>query len=292
MGQEELKTELDAMMEDLFSRLQLGLEDALEGVTLTGSYAIGKFSPSRPDINFFLFLKPNPPAKIYLTLGEIFTDLIDRYADTFIIRPEFRPFKFSQPRGKGKLEVFLNPLIADLGEKLADPPFGISKNVLHGMKEMRKVTYGPDILGEMDLTFGKEAVVKSALRDLSIFKVQLIRAPSTYDLNKDYPLLFNESFIIGKMTLGWGLEVASSDEELRKGNHLEYFKNKEKMVDFYKKNYGGAAAESVKTILDARDHYIEWKDDKGKAYLLFTEAYNLINTVWDKLMGIVHGPSS
>lgn len=284
MKKAELKKELDKMLNELFGGLRKQMGKNLKGITLTGSYATGKFSPSRPDINFFLLLGPNPPAETYLVLGKVLTWLIEKYDGKFVIRPEFRPFKYPYPIAKKGLEVFINPLLADLAEKDADPPFGISVPVLHGMSAVRKVVFGPDFLGELDLTFGKEIVIKSALRDLSIFKLQLIRAPSTYNLNKDYNLLFNESLICGKMTIGWGVEVASSDKELKSGAHLEYIKDRKKTIDYYRKHYDKKAAKSIEVIFEARDKYNSWKKDKKKAFLVFTEAYNLLSAVWGKLL--------
>lgn len=284
MGKTELKKDLDKMLNELFAELKKQMGKNLKGITLTGSYVTGKFSPSRPDINFFLFIGPNPPAKTCLALGKVLTWLIEKYDGKFAIRPEFRPFKYPYPTAKKGLEVFINPLLADLAEKDADPPFGISVPVLNGMSAVRKVTFGPDFLGNLDLTFGKEVIIKSALRDLSIFKLQLMRAPSAYNLNRDYQLLFNESLICGKMAIGWGIEVASSDEELKSGAHLKYIKNRKETIDYYKKYYDEKTAKSVEIILEARDKYDSWKKDKQKAFLVFTEAYNLISTIWKKLL--------
>lgn len=283
METQELKKNLDDMLDHLFLELRKRLESSLRGIALTGSYTTGKFSSSRPDINFFLFLE-GPSAQTYLALGEVFTDLIRKYEGTFVIRPEFRPFKFPYPVAQKGVEVFINPLIADLAEKDLDHPFGISKPVLHGTQQMRKVIFGPDILGSLDLSFGKKEVIEAALRDLAIFKLQLIRAPSTYVLDEDISLLFNEALIVGKMTIGWGVEVCSSDKELRDGDHLKYLKDRKKTMEFYRKNVSPEAANSVKTILEARDKYGEWKNDKEKAYLVFTESYNLLNVVWGKLL--------
>jgi len=284
MKKAELKKELDEMLTELFGELKKQMKKNLKGITLTGSYALGKFSPSRPDINFFLFLGPNPPAETYLALGKVFTWLIERYDGKFAIRSEFRPFKFPYPISQRGLEVFINPLLADLAERETDPPFGISVPVLHGMSAVRKVIFGPDFLKEINLSFGKDTVIRSALRDLAIFKLQLIRAPSTYNLNRDFRLLFNESLVCGKGTIGWGVEVASSDKELKSGTHLKYIKDRRKAIDFYKEHYDKRTAKSVEIILEARDKYDSWKKDKNKAFLVFTESYNLLNAVWGKLM--------
>lgn len=286
MAEQQIQQKLDELINDLSSLLRERIGDSCEGLTLVGSCAVGKMSLARPDIGPFLFLKKGVSADVFLSIGEIFTELIERYKGTFAIRPEFRPFKFSYPLNKRDLEVFIGANIVRMEEKDLEFPFGISKNVLAGMKRAKKVLWGRDILEEMDTSVDKAYLVKAAFRDVGIIRLQLSLAPSIYNLNTDYDMLFSEALNWGKLATRWGLEVAVTEEEARSGAYLDKFTNFRDMIASYKKYYSPEIAKSTEIILDARDHYDEWKQDKEKAYLLFTEAYKLMEAIWAKLLSV------
>jgi len=289
MSEDKLRNKLDQMTGDLFQDIQDQIGDHLESITLTGSYAIGKISISRPDINFFIVLKPRVPADVYLRMGEIFTKIIHKYSADFSIRPEFRPFKYPNPIYEKGLEVFLNPVIASIEEKDGDFPFGVSKNFLAGVKSMRKVIFGKDVLADMDFKIDKQYIIQASFRDVSLFKIQLTRAPMSYDLNSKIGLLLNESLINGKMAMGYGVELASTPEELENRSYLQYFSEREKMVGFYRERFGESVAENAQVLQDARNNYHEWKEDKEKTYAVFSAAYYLTMAVWSKLLSIAFG---
>lgn len=97
MNQNELKIKIDEAVNDLISQLKEQISDKIECLALTGSYAINKISLDKPDVNIFLCLNEKASADTYIEIGEILTDLVNKYSDYFSIKPEFRPFKFPSP---------------------------------------------------------------------------------------------------------------------------------------------------------------------------------------------------
>jgi len=84
------------------------LGDTLQSIYLVGSYPSGKVSLNRPDINWLLVWKGFVSGIDLWTLGEILTSTIEKFRQGVVIRPEFRPFKFSYPIERGKDECFVN----------------------------------------------------------------------------------------------------------------------------------------------------------------------------------------
>lgn len=286
MTERQIQQKLDELINDLSSLLKERIGGSCEGLTLVGSCAVGKMSLARPDIGIFLPLKKGTSPDVFLSIGEIFTELIEKYKGTFAIRPEFRPFKFSYPLNKKDLEVFISGSIVRIEEKDLEFPFGIPKNVLAGMRRARKVLWGQDILEEIDTSVDKAYLVKASFRDVGMFRLQLSLTPSIYNLNTDYDMLFSEALNWGKMATRWGIAVAATEEETKSGEYLSKFANLQDMIPFYEERYGLEIAKSVEVILEARDKYDQWKNDKEKAYFVYKEAYNLIEAIWEKLLSV------
>ncbi len=284
MNQNELKTKIDKAVNDLISQLKEQVSDKIECLALTGSYAINKMSLDKPDVNIFLCLNEKASADTYIKIGEILTDLVNKYSDYFSIKPEFRPFKFPSPFVKKEPEVLMNLNICSILDKEGEFPFGVPKSVLIGFLNMQKVVYGKDVLGSLNLNFDKEYIIKVAFRDLPIMRIQLKNAPLAYNLKKDLSLLMNESIVNGKTTAYLGVELALTDEELKNNQALEFIQDKEKMVSFFEKRYSPKTADFVKEILEARKNFNSWKNDKEKVYQTFKAAHNLAEDVWNRLL--------
>ena len=284
MNQVELKSKIDRAVNDLISQLKERIGDKIECLALVGSYAIDKMSLDKPDVNIFLCLNEKASADTYLEIGEILTNLIHKYSDYFSIRPEFRPFKFPSPFIKKEPEVLINLNVHSILDKEGEFPFGVPKSVLKGFLSMQKVIYGKDVLGSLNLDFDKEYIIKVAFRDLSIMRMQLKNAPLAYNLKKDLSLLMHESIIHGKTIAYLGVELATPDEELKSGRTLEFIRDKEKLVLFFKKRYNEETAGFVKKILEARKNFNSWKNEEEKVYEIFRAAYNLAEVVWKRLL--------
>lgn len=273
---------IDEMMDDFYSRLEEEC-DKLKSITVTGSYSTGKISLSRPDINLMVFFEPRLTAETSLKLGEIFSDLMEKYSEHFALRAEFRPFRFTQPQIQKAEEVFLNPLFLNMADKDMEPfPFGIKDDILEGMKSMREVVYGEDVMDEVELTVNLKRVIMGESQILPIMNYHLWRAPLIYG-REDVYSFFNESFMLGKLAMYDGVELALSEEELSDKVYVEYISEKEKLRGFYRERYGEGMEDVVDTLLKARSNYNEWKNDPSKAREIFKTSFKMLNVLKEKL---------
>ncbi|MCK4354865.1 hypothetical protein KAW43_00740 [Candidatus Parcubacteria bacterium] len=284
MEQIELKIKIDEAVNDLIFQLKEQIGNKIECLALTGSYAINKISLDKPDVNIFLCLNEKASAETYIEIGEILTNLVNKFSDYFSIKPEFRPFKFPSPFIEKEPEVLMNLNICSILDKQGEFPFGVPKSVLTGFLNMQKVVFGKDVLGSLDISFNKKYIIKTAFRDLPIMGIQLKNAPSAYNLKKDLSLLMNESIVNGKTIAYLGVEIVLTDEELKNGKVLEFIRDKEKLVSFFQEKYGQKTADFVKEILEARKNFNSWKNDRKKVYEVFKAAYGLYESVWNRLL--------
>lgn len=277
------RNKIKSMVDDLNDKLIRNIGDEIETLTIVGSYAFGKMSESHPDINLFLCLNEHADAMTYIKLSNVLAEIIKEYASSFVVRPDYRPFKFPYPFLKGKEEVFVNLIIVNIKDKDGDFPFGLPKHFLNGIKQARKVVYGNDILGKMDFDFDRDYLLMAGVLYLNIFKFQLLRAPISYDLDKDFHLVFNECLTNGKMIAYLGIEIALTDEEIKNKEYMNYIFNKENMVKFYEQKYNNKASKAVELILEGRKEYNVWKKDKDRAREMFTASYDLCNMIDEKI---------
>lgn len=287
------KSQLDKLLKEIVKEivedLKVEIGNYTESITLVGSYAIGKISHQRPNINILVFLKPNHPAKTHLAIGRILRRVGKKFSRNFSFRIDPFPFRFVFPVGKGDPEVTvnLNPfymeeqnLVTFVGpNKTIRTPFGVAEIIMQGMKDTRKVLYGSDVLGSMDFSVSHESVIYSVPREVFLYDLMLTRAPMTYDIDKDYALLATEALEVGKTTLVLLAEVLLDDESLKKGRHLELNADKQKLLEFLKKTKIKGLADWAETIISARDNFLEVKKDKAKALALYEAAFNIIRTV-------------
>lgn len=285
--------QLDRFLEEIVKAIVEGLKTEIgnhvESITLVGSYAIGKISYQRPNINILLFLKPNHPAKTHLAIGRIIRRVGKKFSEKFLFRIDPFPFRFVFPIGEGEPEVTvnLNPfymeeqnLVTFVGpNKTIKTPFGVAEVIMQGMKDTRKVLYGNDVLGGMDFSISHDAVIYSVPREVFLYDLILTRAPMTYDIDKDYDLLATEALEVGKTTLVLLTEVLLDNASLKKGRHLELNADKHKLLEFLKKSKIKGLAEWAETVISARDNFLEVKKDKAKVLALYEAAFNVMRTV-------------
>lgn len=280
----QIKQAIDRLMNALVGNLKKELAHCLESITLTGSYTVDDIAPQRPNVNIIIFFKPNATADDYIKLGDVFYSTAKKHLDYFRIRIDMLPFRFAPPIGSKELEFTITPLILNTAQKDQKPPFGVPSNVLEGMRAMRKVVFGSDILDTVDLTYSKADVMQWAFFDIGVmYRNQLIRAPLTYDINENLDLLASEAFEIGKVALYWGTEVFLNKEDLKKGKHLELIKDKKKMIEFYK-NLDKELGKAAQIIWEARKSFQEYKANKAKALDLYRAAYTANTKVFLKTM--------
>ncbi len=280
MKEELIKQEIDLLINDLIENLKQELSQCLENITLTGTYTIEDISFNRPNINIIIFLKKSTNAKDYLKLGEVFYKTAKQHLNLFRIRIDMLPFRFASPIGDKELEVIITPLILNMAQKNQKPAFGIPLNVLEGMNSMGKVVFGTNVLSSINFDYSREDFIRWAFFDLGVlYKNQLIRVPLTYDINENLDLLVTEALEIGKVALYWGTEIFLND----KHKSFDLIKNKDKMIDFYQ-NISQKLGNASKIILEARNHFQEYKVNKDKAFRLYEAAYTAITEVFFKVL--------
>ena len=286
MEQKALKKTIDELVNQFVSRLEKTLHNSLESITLTGTYVTGDISYERPNVNVLLFFKPEVTADSYITLGKTLFELGERYTKEFSLRIDLWPHRFSYPIGEKcpELSLFVQPLNVsnkDLTEWITPDrelrtPFGISLPVILGFKAMRKVVFGKDILGEIDADLSLRDIVLSVLRELPLFRIQLIKAPLTYDVEKRFDLLATESIEAGKACLYFAVEIGLSNEQIKTGQYIEFFRDKQKLLRYIREQYP-IIAQEAKTILDARDNFLAVRKDKQKSFEVYKAAYTILN---------------
>ena len=275
---------IDSLIKNIVKNLSEELGYYLESVTLIGSYTIGKISLERPNVNFLIFTKPNVSAKEYLKIGEIFYSVSKKYLKYFSVKIDSPPFRTGFPIGNKGLQLVLSPNVLSIVQKNDNPPFGVPLNVLEGMKSTRKIVFGSDPLKDVNVKHTKKDVIKWAFFDIGIiYRNQLIRAPLSYDISEYLNILADESLEIGKVALMWGTEIFLSEDDWKKGRHIELIKNKEEMVKFYNSINEKLGRDAV-VVLDARLNFHQYKTNKVKAYKLYNSAYNLITAVFFKIL--------
>lgn len=291
MDKDVLKQKIDELVENMTSSIASKLGDQIDSITLTGSYAINKLSLEKPNINILVFAKANPSADLYLEIGRILYGVGKKYLDFFKFRVEPFPFRFAQPIGNQEIEVSVNLNIFEVTSKalvtFLSPkdqmwtPFGATELLLQVFKVMRKVVYGSDVLGSMEFHVTHKNILMDTIREFPTFRLQLTRAPMTYDIDQDYELLALEALEIGKACLGRTAEILLSDEDLEKGKHVFLISNKTELLKFLKQNSSPDIASWAETIIESRDNFNEVKKNKTKVMELYHAAYNILNSTFE-----------
>ncbi len=82
------------------------------------------------------------------------------------------------------LELWITP------DKKIRVPFGAPEPVIQSFKFTRKVVFGKDILGEMRFHVTREDILLNVIKEFpSFYRLQLTRAPMTYDIEDNCDLL-------------------------------------------------------------------------------------------------------
>ncbi|MCK4634253.1 MAG: hypothetical protein KAT37_00085 [Candidatus Aenigmarchaeota archaeon] len=282
MENEEKTALVEEVAKGFESKCKDKLGERLESLYITGSYAFGKISLDRPDVNFLLIIKERTSPQDYLLIGEICREIVKDFEDRCSVRLEFRPFRFINPKTKSDCEIFLNPIIQSV-EEIKNRGCIFNKWFTEGLKSANKLLYGKDFLKTLEVgEITKEDIFHGALFDLAFFTIPLSRAPAQYG-KEDSDLLFNEALTSGKMMCYLGIEIAMTEEELAKKEYTNYIKNKETIADFYKERYGEEAAELVNKIFDARENYLTYKNERKKAEEIFDAALRMAGMIQHKL---------
>lgn len=263
--------------------IKKGLSKRLRSFYVVGSFAFGKVSEQRPDINFLLIFNKFTSPQDYLLVGKICREIEREFSKDTTIKIEFRPFRYIKPRYKNEFEVSINPILISTGEVQAAGGVIFNKWFTEGLKSANKLLLGKDHLKEMVVSkITKEDLIKGGMFDLMFFTIPLSRAPAQYE-DKESNLLLNESLINAKNIAFFGIEAAMNEEELAGKKYIDFMKNKERISAFYKERYGEEAMRMVKRIFQIRAGYLKFKGDPKVAEETFAIALNLGNLVRKKL---------
>lgn len=289
MSGQAIKQKIDQFIQELLEQIQKELGDWLVGITLTGSYAVGAISLESPNVNILLFAKPEHPADFYLELGKLLYRQGYSYLNYFNFQPVLFPFRFARPVGDKEttLGVHIDPF--NLAEqdleiwfgpkKKMKTPFGLPEVVLSGFQSMKKQVWGKDVLSEMKFDLKSEDMVLGIIKDFPLYRLQLTRAPMTYDFNKHPEFLAQEAVEIGKECVYHGIQLFMTDEEIKQRKYVELFKDKGKLLEFVGEKYP-AIENEARLVLNARKRFLTVKKDKRKAMAVYCTAFRLLNVVF------------
>lgn len=287
MEGKQIKQKIDSIVEELTESLEK--IDGIESIALTGTYVIGDISFERPNVNVLLFLKPNLSPDTFLEIGKSFFRVGTAHINDFSFRLDPWPWRFSYPIGEKELELSIFVGLLNLQDKDLEAwitprhrlwtPFGIPTIVLEGFKSMRKVIYGRDVLGEMELKPTLQDVALHIIRDFSVFRLQMMRMPLSYDISKRFDLLATESLECGKAALYSGSQLLLTEEEFNAKKYIEFFKDKNKLLEFIGRNKP-EWLEPAKFIVKDRENFLSVKQDREKSSELYRQSYTLLNQVF------------
>lgn len=299
MNEAQLRQKIDEMLKEIVDNVKSKLGMYIESITLSGSYAIGRMSLERPNINILVFVKPDPPADLYLETGRILYSIGEKYLEFFRIRVDPFPFRFARPIGEKDVEVSVNLNLYEMADKdlvmwmtpdkKVRAPFGAPEPVMQSFKAMREVVFGTDVLGGMEFQVTHEDILLNVMREFPTYRLQLTRAPMTYDIDEDYDLLATEALQIGKSCLGSAAGVLLDRESIEQEKHLELLADKEKLLEFLKRSGSPDLARWAQTIISARDNFLEVKNDRKKVLELYEAAYNVLNMIFGMALGKLFG---
>ena len=250
------------------------LGDTLQSIYLVGSYPSGKVSLNRPDINWLLVWKGFVSGIDLWTLGEILTSTIEKFRQGVVIRPEFRPFKFSYPIERGKDECFVNITVvsgAATTEDFKKKNSFVPEYVFSGFKDSRKLIWGEDTLSNMEFAVSADEIKRGAMQKIMSHKIQLDRIPLVYHIKRDSDLIFSESITHGKNLLYFATELVMNNEELKASKHLALFHDNAELIQFIKERFPQIENEA-QTIIDGKSNYPKWKQEPDKARLIYLAA--------------------
>jgi hypothetical protein len=246
-----------------------------------GSYAFGKISLDKPDINYFLLLKEGVDPDVFLKHAEVLRAVIDEFKDQATVLVDFRPFRFIYPTQKtGDYEVFLCPQIGRMEDRHPPVPFGWGW-VFQGVLQTKRLLYGRDALAQVHqppVTF--DYIKRFFPSTFNLLWLPLERAPLQYALPDESALLLHEAYKTAQdACCGFGVNLAMTDVELRNNSWLDYVSDKEKLIDFYKERYDRKSAKNVELILEVRANWLKHKDDPEMALKTFRAALELVTAI-------------
>lgn len=276
---------VDQVFQYFAAEIKQKFSGQLAAFYVVGSFALGKMSLERPDINFVIILEGIDPED-HILLGRVFQEAVAKFAGTVGIRPYFSPVRFIYPEKKEAYDIFVSAVMLDSKKQDLSLPFGITRWVLEGYIQSRRLLEGEDILGQAQLPpIDRANLLERSLIDLEFYRLPLEKAPVQYREN-EMDLLLSEAVILGKSIIFIGVEAAMTEEELQRHAYLDFIKDVTLFDKFFRERYGSEVAGHVKIILDARANFLKYKTSNEKILAVYESAMCLVECVEQKIRSI------
>ncbi len=281
---------IDSIARAYAERCEEKLSRHLEALYLFGSYAFGKISLDIPDINYLLLLKEKVSPDVFLEHAEILREVCEEFSDVATVMPEFRPNRYIYPRSRGgDFDVTLCTQYARMEDRHGPVPFGWGW-VLEALLRTRKLVLGRDALAEVRLPPLTRDYIRTFFPPtFSHIWLPLERAPFQYRLPEESYLLMHEAHKVAQMAaIGFGVPLASNEDELSQGTWLEFVTDKLSLIGFYRERYDEETANNVSVMLEVRDRWRELKKDPDMALTMYKAAIEICTRIKAKYGEIAH----
>jgi hypothetical protein len=290
MSKEGIRETVDLAINSLVERLKNELGIDIESIFIAGSYVTGNISTQCPNVNLYVISKSNKSNELFLPLGKIFYEIKKDFEDKINVVADLKPYRFAYYKPvKNRVTLTIRLNLFDMKDK--DKKFMVPDYVLRGWLNSEKVLYGQDVLKDLPIKVevSPEIINQKRFVLLTIMQ-QLKHIPFTYDWSKEPELLFHESYEFSKYLLSEGLLLKMEKSEIEAGLDVQIYDEKEKFVNFYLEKYGPEASDLAKRVMEAREHYLEWKDDVEKAKQMYSIAWRIYGIVWRTLLEKIQPP--
>jgi len=274
---------IDNFVSDFCSSVWKDLKNrGVIGIGVTGSYARGSYSRSRPDINFAVFVEETK-TEILLGIMKVLSRLDKKYSRIFNLHPEFHPERFTFPwqRDSSKPDLFFKVAIFPLADKNLPMPFGRPGFVIEGHRISIKMFYGKNILEDVKISTNNREVISGCSYVLQQWAKAIQLTPLSYSSNRDTDLFFNESLSWGKIAIQQYAWIEGVKRGLNFSKHkdrlfiFDKIHNKEKLRGFF--HIPSREQKMVNLILDARKKYSLLKNNRVMAVKIYKNAVHLLN---------------
>jgi hypothetical protein len=282
------------IIEDFISEYETRVQEecghALDALYRHGSYAFGKVNLDFPDLNYLLVVKKGAHPNIFLRHGQILREMSNVIKEKAQVMVEFRPNRYIYPsKNDVGFEISIDPQYIHAEDGVGDVPFGWGW-VLQGSLDTRKLVFGEDVLEKVvQPPLTTEYIIKYFPGCYSHIWLPLERAPVQYKMPDDYYLLLHEAYCVAKMSaIGWGVNLAMTEEEMESKAWLKYMFDKNELIPFYHERYDEKTAKNVEYMLNVRDHWMEYKHDTEVAIRMYQVAYQIVMALKVKYGQICH----
>jgi hypothetical protein len=268
---------IDQVAQFYVKRCQESIGEYLEALYLFGSYSFGKISLDAPDMNYFLLLKEGVPSEVFLRHAEVLKEVVQNFQDVAAVRPEYRPTRYTFPRTlSNDFVIFMCLRYAHMEDRHGPMPFGMGWS-FEAILQSRKLVFGNDILAEIHLPPTTKAHLKTFFpAAFSHIWPSLESAPCQYKLPEESQLLIHESHKVAQMaSIGFGVTLALTEEELARKAWLEYVTDKHNLISFYRERYDEAAAQNIAIMIDVRNNWQTYKNNPEMALKMYRAAIEI-----------------